>query len=111
MSYEVTTTDLGKFGFREIKMLSEILNSWVKDGLPDDFENDDVKPMMNMNSGYVFLTNSDCQVAMMNGDKLESFYSCSECGAEGFAEDINWSHKECKCGDCAPEDDTEEEEE
>ena len=40
--------------------------------------------MFNKMSGNVFLTNSEFQVAMMNGDTLESFYSCLQCGNEGF---------------------------
>ncbi len=85
---ETTTTDLSKFGFREIKMLSKILNAWVKHGLPNDFDNDAVVPMMNFNSGNVFLTNSNYDVAMMNCDRLESFYSCPECGHEGFKDEM-----------------------
>ena len=37
---------------------------------------------------------------MMNGDQLEMFYSCPECGNEGFAEDITWDNDEYRCGDC-----------
>lgn len=83
-----TTTDLSRFGFREIKMLSEILNVWVESGLPDDFTNDEVAPMMNMSSGNVFLTNSEFEVVMMNGDKLEPFYTSPYDGHEGFFEDL-----------------------
>lgn len=83
-----TTTDLSKFGQRELKALEFTLKCWREHGLPADFNNDEVHPMMNMNSGCVFLTNSDYQVAMINGQKLESFYSCPECGEEGFKDDI-----------------------
>lgn len=82
------TTDLARFGFREIEMLRDLLDSWVKHGLPEDFEQTGVNPMFNMNSGNVFLTNEELQVAMMNGDTLESFYSCPECGYEGFMGDM-----------------------
>ena len=57
-------------------------------GLPEDFEDDQVTIAMNTHSGYVFITNSEYQVAMLNGDILESFYSCPECGHEGFLEDM-----------------------
>ena len=69
-------------------MLEDLITAWNHQGLPEDFYNDEVRPMMNMSSGYVFLTNSEYQVAMMNGDKLESWYSCPECGHEGFLEDM-----------------------
>jgi hypothetical protein len=69
-------------------MAAELLTASCNNGFPDDFNDDEVVLMMNMNSGNVFLTNSDYQVAMMNGDKLESFYSCPQCGHEGFKEDM-----------------------
>jgi hypothetical protein len=72
-----------------------LLTARNKQGLPDDFYNNEVTPMMNMISGNVFLTNSDYQVAMMNGDKLESWYSCPNCGHEGFAEDCQLNDRGC----------------
>lgn len=97
------TTDIGKFGWLEISKLRDILNAWMNTGLPEDFDQTGVHPMFNMNSGNVFLTNEDCQVAMMNGDNLESFYSCPECGYEGFmaemeAVDAGYGAKDC-CAD------------
>lgn len=85
----MTTTDLTKFGYRERKMAEELLHAWNEYGLPEDFYDDEVTVMMNMNSGNVFLTNSDFQVAMMNGDTLESFYVDPETGEEGFLEDLS----------------------
>lgn len=90
-----TTTDLAKFGFREIEMLRDILDAWVKNGLPANFDGDGVHPMMNMNSGNVFLTNENYDVAMMNGDDLESFYNCPECGHEGFADEMRDTENKC----------------
>ena len=81
---EITTTDLADFGHREIRGAIELLDMWMKHGLPLDFEEDEVRVVFNTESGFVFLTNSECQVAMVNGDKLEEFYTCSECGHEGF---------------------------
>jgi len=86
MEREITTTDLAKFGWRERRIAATLLTAACDQGLPEDFNDDEVVLMMNINSGNVFLTNSDYQVAMMNGDKLESFYSCPECGHEGFKE-------------------------
>jgi hypothetical protein len=84
----MTTTNLAEFGYRELKKVRDLLDAMIKEGLPQDFENDGVHPMMNQNSGNVFLTNSEYQVAMMNGDKLESFYSCPQCGHEGFKDEM-----------------------
>lgn len=92
---EITTTDFAKFGHREKAMAAKLLNTMVEHGLPEDFYDDEVTIMMNMNSGNVFFTNSQFQVSMMNGEKLESFYSCPNCGNEGFKEEIDDSEKEC----------------
>jgi len=92
-----TTTDLSQFGYRERKMAAELLTASVEQGFPDDFDDDGVTVMMNMHSGNVFLTNADYQVAMLNGDKLESFYSCPQCGHEGFAEDMAHDADNAEC--------------
>ena len=94
---ESTTTDLSKFGYRELDLAGDLLKAIGK-GLPEDFYDDEITVMMNFNSGNVFLTNNDCQVAMMNGGKLESFYNCSNCGNEGFADEI--LTKKGKCKEC-----------
>lgn len=93
----MTTTDLSNFGWREKKMAAELLNAACSQGLPEDFYDNEVTIMMNQNSGYVFLTNSDFQVAMMNVDKLESWYTCPICGHEGFKEDMQHGENEKEC--------------
>ena len=42
------------------------------------------KVAMNNQSGYVFLTNEDFQVAMIDNERLTLFLTCSECGNEGL---------------------------
>lgn len=86
--YSVTTTDLSDFGYRELTMLEELLKAMREQGLPDDFYDDEVVPMFNRISGNVFLTNSDYQVAMLNGDNLESWYFLSYHGNEGFLDEL-----------------------
>lgn len=86
---EITTTDMSKMGSRERGMMRELLNAWDSQGLPEDFYDDEVVVMFNTHSGNVFLTNSDYQAAMMNGDKLETWYNCPYCGHEGFKEDMD----------------------
>ena len=73
---------------RERNMVREILNAWEADGLPESFYNGGVKFALNRNSGNVFLTNSDYQACMMNGGKLETFYSTPYNCIEGFIADI-----------------------
>lgn len=83
-----TTTNLSDFGSRERNLLVLLLQAWDEQGLPQDFSDDAVVPMMNQNSGNVFLTNSDYQVAMLNGGNLESFYVSPYEGKEGFFDDL-----------------------
>lgn len=85
---EITTTDLADFGWCELKMSAELLSALIDQGTPDDFESDEIRLMMNRNSGCVFLTNSEYQVAMMNGSNLETWYTDFEDGTEGFREDL-----------------------
>lgn len=93
-----TTTNLADFGSWERNLLIDLLIAWKEQGLPKDFYQDEVIPMMNRNSGCVFLTNSEFQHAMMNGDKLEMWHNCPNCGHEGFAEDCQLNDE--GCNDC-----------
>lgn len=93
----MTTTDLTKFGSREIKMVEDLLKAWREHGLPKRFNDYEVTVMMNQNSGNVFLVNIDHDIAMMNDDKLESFYSCPYCGHEGFLEDMEHEPEDKEC--------------
>ena len=93
----MTTTDLAKFGSRERKMAEELLRAWRKQGLPEDFYEEGVTITMNQNSGNIFLTNADYDVAMMNDDNLESFYNCPYCGHEGFLEDMEHEPEDEEC--------------
>lgn len=95
----LTTTDLSKFGYRERVMAESLLKAWREQGLPDDFLDEDVTIMLNTNSGIVFLTNSEFQVCMLNGEKLESFYTCFNCGAEGFEDELLLDGKCRECGE------------
>ncbi len=82
------TENLAEFGYREIEMLNKLLTAWLNNGLPEDFCNSLVKPALNRNSGYVFLVNDEYQVAMLNEDKLELFYTLPYSGIEGFLSDL-----------------------
>ena len=88
------TTNLAQFGARELAEVRNLLDAMLAQGLPSDFSNDGVQPMFNMNSGCVFLTNSDYQVCMINGDKLESFYTSPYEGMEGFYDDLKEQYED-----------------
>ena len=93
----ITTTDLSNFGYREREMAEELLRASREQGFPDDFEDDETTIMFNTHSGNVFFTNADYQAAMMNDNKLESFYSCPYCGHEGFADEMEHEPENSDC--------------
>lgn len=96
-----TTTDLSKFGFRELKLLELTLTAMREKGLPNDFDLTGVTPMFNMDSGEVFLTNDDCQVAMRTDEgKLETWHCCYYCSHEGFLSDFEHDPQDQDCVDC-----------
>lgn len=85
---DATTTNLADFGTRERHELIEILQAWESSGLPDDFYDDEVVPMFNRDSGYVFLTHFEYQVCMVADGKLESWYTTPYAGYERFLDDL-----------------------
>lgn len=93
---DVYTEDMGDIlsCARERRMAMEILEAWGRDGLPSDFHDGGIKFAFNRNSGHVFLVNEEYQTAMMNGDKLESFYSSPYEGREGFFADLKEEYED-----------------
>ena len=102
---ENPTNDLTKFGTRELREAGKLLIAYADN--PPDFLSDGVQvwfykegwphALANNNSGYVFLSDEDFNVAMLNNGKLEQWFSCSNCGHEGFKEDMKhgWGDKDC----------------
>lgn len=90
MANDSYTEDMGDIlsCARERRMAMQILQAWDSGGLPDDFDDSGVKFAFNKNSGNVFLVNEEYQVAMMNGDTLESFYTSPYEGKEGFFSEL-----------------------
>lgn len=88
MIEDVLTSDLSKFGYTEWVAVRDILNALLEHGVPDGFYNDGITPMLNTESRYVFLTNSEYQVCMVNNEKLEMVLCCSNCGVEGFESEM-----------------------
>jgi len=84
----MNTNDLMDFGYRELHAAGRILLTLKTKNDETRFLGSQVKLEFNPNSGNVFLVDDDFNVAMMNGDKLEDFFTCPECGHEGFIEDM-----------------------
>ena len=85
---DTLTSDLAHFGARERAILVELLQAWERGGLPLDFDNDEVVPMFNRSSGYVFLTNANYEVALVQGGELVSHYWLSYEGHEGTLQEL-----------------------
>jgi hypothetical protein len=111
---EIVTADLSRFGYRELQMAAELLHALKTSNDATRLLGDDVSLCMNTASGYVFLSDEDYNVAMMNGHVLEDWHTCSECGWEGFAEELDDEHHMGEYGNvehgAAPDEDDEEEE-
>lgn len=97
----MNTQDLSKLSYREIDQLADLLKAYANN--PNDCGlGDGVKWEYNPYSDNLFLVDDDYNVAMMNWGKLEKFYSCPNCGNEGFIEDFTKLEKENEycCPDC-----------
>jgi hypothetical protein len=80
------TYDMSQFGWREMKLAAELLNAYASN--KPEWLGNGVKLAMNRNSGFVFLTDEDYNVGLMNGDKLDMWLSTPYHGHEGFLEDL-----------------------
>lgn len=83
------TTNLADFPKRKLEEAKDLLVAMFESGLPDDFYDEGVTIAFNRNSGYVFLTNEEYQVAMVDDEgKLYSWYYTPYYGHEGAYEDL-----------------------
>lgn len=83
-------TNTENLGYRELDMVREVLNAWLDDGLPDDFYDDFEDLILDFDyyRNGAYITNTVGQIAMLNGDKLESYYTTPNQGVKGFLEDL-----------------------
>lgn len=80
-----TMCDLSKFGYRELSEASILLKLYSEDCT--EFLGDGLTLNFNPNSGCVFLSDEDYNVAVEENGKLVQFFSCPQCGNEGTQED------------------------
>jgi hypothetical protein len=88
---ETLTSNWSEFGYREIEEAKKLL-SHIKE--IDSYG--EVKVFFNKNSGFVFLSDDDFKVWLMDGDKIREWFNCPNCGHEGFREEF----KDQDCADC-----------
>ena len=85
------TQDLSQFGDRELRIAIRLLRlireqNFLTTGIHIEF---------NPSSGFVFLTDDDFNVGVLNSDNsgILQFLNCAECGYEGTAEDYKYEKK------------------
>ncbi|MEM6746256.1 MAG: hypothetical protein AAF608_02445 [Pseudomonadota bacterium] len=83
---ETVTTDLARFGFRELERAAALLTAYCSN--PPEFLGHGVHIAMNRLSGEVFLSDEDFAVGMLMDGEIKQWHFCPECGSEGFAEDL-----------------------
>ena len=81
MTNTIVTSDLSKFGYREIGIAGELLTAYAEYG--SDFLGDGITLNFNLNSGHVFLSDENYNVGVLEDKKVVQFYTCPECGFEG----------------------------
>jgi hypothetical protein len=88
MQNKIITTDLSKFGYREIALAIELLESLLIDNDSDFSEGLNI--FFNMDSGYVFLADNEYNAYMINKEtkKLEQWHNLPDSGIEGFLSDL-----------------------
>lgn len=89
--------DFGKFTEYEFDTAIELLIQYRdKKETFKNFYHKEVKPFVNNESGIIFLSNSEYQVLMLDSNgQLKEFYSCPECGFEGFQDELIEEGQEC----------------
>jgi len=92
------TQDLKNFGRRELGLAAELLTAYSenKDNTKRFGYSDGIAVEFNPNSAMVFLVDSDCNVAVLDGDTLVDFLTCPECGHEGDPSDFK-THMSEEC--------------
>ncbi len=84
---DIVTADFSRFGARELITAARLLELYAEKGA--DFLGDQVSVSFNVYSGYVFLTDEDYNVGLLDSAKeqIVQFFSCPECGYEGTQEE------------------------
>lgn len=78
----VITVDYSKFGYRELEIAGKLLALYAESGV--DFLGDGLTVNFNTHSGYVFLSDEEFNVGILNDaeTKIVQFFTCYQCGYE-----------------------------
>ena len=94
---EIVTDNLASFGSRERYMAGKLLLALSENNHTKFLGDNGLKLWMNRNSGNVFLCDEDFNTAMMNGDTLEDWINCPNCGHENFLTEFKASNPSSNC--------------
>jgi len=99
MKNQIVTADLSGFGYREIEEAIKLLTAYKNANFEEDnFFLFNLSLNLNVNSGFVFLSDEGYNVGIINDNgKIEQFISCAYCGKEGLKSELK---PFCKAGYC-----------
>jgi len=94
--HEVKELSFDGWGYHEMDLAAKLLDKF-SDRPADCGLEEPISLGFNLDSGCVFLFDGDGNTAMLNGDKLETWYDCPYCGHEGFKEDMDHEPEDDEC--------------
>jgi hypothetical protein len=81
----IVTSDLARFGNRELGMAADLLSAWCSQKMVEGCELADggIKLSMNTNSGFVFLHDEDGNTVMLNAEgRMENWVNTERNGED-----------------------------
>jgi len=84
---EIITTDLSRFGSRELDMAIDLLKAY-RYQLPE-FLGRHLALHFDIHSGQVYLQDEDYNTGMLDNDQLKQYVVCEDCNKEGFLDDLD----------------------
>lgn len=97
----MNTNKLEEFGFKQLKEAAELLTAYVE--VDKNILSEGIKLEFNPDSGIVFLTDDDYNVAILEDGDLVNFYWCSECGYEGTQSTYEFDKENGNTQECCKE--------
>jgi hypothetical protein len=90
------TRYLMDFEISELRLAGRLLCAFRDPKLDrTKFLGDVITPEKNPDSGFIFLIDSNFNIARINGQFLEDWYRCENCNLEGFFCDLKSSLRKC----------------
>lgn len=87
--------DLNNFGYQEIEEAKRLLDAFAYNNNTEVLGTG-VTLHFNANSGTVYLVDEDYNAAVLTSEGiLEDWFTCGECGFEGFKDDLIAEGNEC----------------